>query len=100
MKTTLIATALLLSAAASMAQEATVFNDHAARSTLSRDDVRQEVQAALARGERLSWGEAMIDASARKAPAARSTLTRDEVKSGVIAALSRGQRLSTGEASL
>jgi peroxiredoxin family protein len=100
MKKSLIATALLLSAAASMAQEATVFNDHTTRSALSRDDVRQQVQAALARGERLSWGEAMIESPARQAPAARATLTREEVKAGVIAALSRGQRLSTGEASL
>jgi hypothetical protein len=60
MKKSLIAAALLLSAAALMAQEATVFNDHATRSTLSRDDVRQQLQTALARGERLSWGEASL----------------------------------------
>jgi len=77
-----------------LAQEATLFEDEPV-SLKSRAEVRQEVMAALARGERLSWGEA--DPRALQAMGG-STRTRAAVRAEVLAAIAAGERLSWGEA--
>lgn len=85
--------AALLSVAAS-AQEATLFDEPVA-SQKSRAEVRQEVLAAMARGERLSWGEADPRPLGQGTV---STRTRAAVRAEVLAAIAAGERLSWGEA--
>jgi hypothetical protein len=94
MKSLLTALTLTLAALPSFAQEATVIND-SFQPTRSRAEVRAEVVAALARGERLSYGEAHIPTGVTRPV---STLTRAQVQGEVLAALARGERLSYGEA--
>jgi uncharacterized protein DUF4148 len=59
MKATVVALAASLVSLVAVAGEATVFDDHFA-STKTRADVIAEVKAALASGERLSYGEATL----------------------------------------
>lgn len=95
MKTFITAAAIALFALPGFAQEATVFDDTFA-SSKSRAEVRAEVMAALARGERLSYGEH----NPQPYRASSSTLTRADVHAEVLAALARGERLSYGEANV
>jgi hypothetical protein len=93
MKTHLTTVALALASLTAFAQEATVFDDNVV-STRTRAEVRAEVTQAIARGERLSYGEANPDAVVP----AMSQLKRADVRAQVQAAIVRGERLSFGEA--
>jgi hypothetical protein len=75
MKSIVIALSLPLLASSALAGEATLFDD-TFKSTRTRAEVRAEVIEALARGERLSYGEAsfptyghVVGAQARAATA-------------------------------
>ena len=57
MKSLVIALSLSALSLGAFASEATIFDD-TVKSTRTRAEVRAEVIAALAAGERLSWGEA------------------------------------------
>ena len=94
MKPIVIVLSLSLLSLRAIAGEATIFDD-SVTSTRTRADVRAEVLAALAAGERLSWGEAPQPAQARSA----GTRARAEV----IAEAREARRLGTlddGEATL
>lgn len=94
MKTLLNTLTLSLAIATStaIAQEATLFEDDFESAT-TRAAVIDRVEAAIERGQRLSWGEA------RRLPVMprRSTLTRADVRAGVMAALQRGDDLHFGD---
>jgi hypothetical protein len=94
MKPIVIALSLFVSSLSAVAGEATIFDD-SFTSSRTRAEVRAEVVAALAAGERLSWGEA-----SQPAPAPTAT-TRE--RSAVVAEAREARRLGTlddGEATL
>ena len=94
MKTLITAVAALLFSMASFAQGVAVVNDDRV-GTKTRTDVNAEVMAALARGERLNYGEG---GPTLVLPLSTATLTRAQVNAEVFAALARGERLNYGEA--
>jgi hypothetical protein len=64
MKSIVIALSLSVLSLGAVASEATIFDD-TVHSTRTRAEVRAEVIAALARGERLSYGEAQVTSPGR-----------------------------------
>lgn len=96
MKTFITAIALTFASIATMAQEATPAPEiDNFVSTRSRAEVRAEVLAAMARGDRLSYGEVTRAPEFERFVSQRS---RGEVHAEVLAAIANGERLSYGEA--
>jgi hypothetical protein len=94
MKPIVIVVSLSLLSLRAVAGEATIFDD-SFTSTRTRAEVRAEVVAALAAGERLSWGEAS------QPSLSGSTGTRERAE--VVAEAREARRLGTlddGEATL
>ena len=87
--------ALSLAAGAAFGQEISTEAPIEHASSLTRSEVRADVLGAVARGERLSAGEANVieDAAPRSGP------TRAQVQSDVRRVVAAGARLSAGEAS-
>jgi len=86
MKPVVIILSLSLLSLRAVAGEATIFDD-SFTSTRTRAEVRAEVVAALAAGERLSWGEASHP------EVTRSTSTRERAE--VVAEAREARRLGT-----
>ena len=93
MKAILIALSFSALSLAAAASEVTTFDDQPA-SMKTRAEVRAEVTAALARGERLSWGEAR---SRDMMPAQPGAKTRMQVIAEFIDARARGLLPPVGE---
>lgn len=93
MKTLITAVAAVLFSLTAFTQNASAFNDKIAI-TKTRTEVNADVMAAIARGERLDYGEAGPDPVQTSA----STLTRAEVSADLMAAIARGERPRNGEA--